>query len=156
MNANTIRRILRRDGSLIGEFPGADIREAMINAVATRADLRGADLRGAHLGRADLGGANLGGADLGGAYLGRAKASVARPALQLGPIGSRADWLLAIQTNKGIQVRAGCWAGDLDAFAVRVRERHGENVHAREYAAAIELIRRHFELWPATREGGAA
>ena len=45
------------------------LREAVIEAVGSDADLRGADLRGADLGGADLGGANLRGADLGGADL---------------------------------------------------------------------------------------
>ena len=50
------------------------VREAVVEAVAKKADLGGAYLGGADLGGADLGGADLrwaylGGADLGGAYL---------------------------------------------------------------------------------------
>ena len=50
-------------------------REAILEAVEKKADLRsanlrGADLRSANLGGADLGGANLRGANLGGANLG--------------------------------------------------------------------------------------
>ena len=48
------------------------IKDAIVEAVAKRANLGGANLRGANLGGAYLRGANLGGADLGDAYLGGA------------------------------------------------------------------------------------
>jgi hypothetical protein len=56
-------------GAVLHRSEKDTIREALIEAVRARADLRGADLRGADLGGADLGGANLGGANLRGADL---------------------------------------------------------------------------------------
>jgi hypothetical protein len=67
------------DANLRGTYLGdADLRGADLGgadlggAYLGDADLRGANLGGANLGDANLGGANLGGADLGGAYLGDA------------------------------------------------------------------------------------
>ena len=59
---------------IIFEDNSNTIKDSVINAINSDADLgdadlRGADLRGANLGGADLGGADLRGADLRGAYL---------------------------------------------------------------------------------------
>jgi hypothetical protein len=127
------------------DLTGADLRSA---------DLRGAELTGANLSRANLSGAYLSGADLSGAYLSGAKLISQRPILQIGPIGSRADYLVAHLTDAGIRIAAGCWFGSRDEFAAAVAETHGDNVHAREYAAALQMIDAHAELWmpPATRQ----
>ena len=72
-----------------------------------RADLRGADLCDADLRRADLRGADL-------------------PAiiLQVGPIGSRKDYVVYNASNDNI--RCGCWndykGGTLEEFEARVEE----------------------------------
>ncbi|MCC7464437.1 MAG: pentapeptide repeat-containing protein [Gammaproteobacteria bacterium] len=148
------------DGADLG---GADLRGAYLRGAYLRgasrggADLGGANLRGAYLGGADLGGAYLGGAYLRGAYLGGAKTcdsdgtplvlTGSRPIIQIGPIGSRRDYLLAWITDRGVYVRAGCFWDTLNRFREAVAETHGEGVHAREYQAAIALIECHASLW---------
>ena len=81
------------------------------------ANLRDANLRNADLCDADLRNANLCGADLRGADL---------PAiiLQVGPIGSRKDYVVYNASNDNI--RCGCWndykGGTLAEFEARVEE----------------------------------
>ena len=117
---------------------GADLRGAY---------LRGADLRGADLGGAYLGGAYLRGADLGGADLGGKKLVGDRPVLQIGPIGSRDDYLLAFLTDQGVVIEAGCFEGSIEEFLEQLQQTHGTNEHAREYGAALALIHVHAQLW---------
>jgi pentapeptide repeat protein len=83
-------------------------------------DLRSADLRSA-----DLYGADLGGADLG-----------AHVILQIGPVGSRRDYL----TYCDGEVRTGCFAGTLAEFAAAVEQTHGGNEHGVAYHAAIAML----------------
>jgi hypothetical protein len=116
------------------------------------ADLSGAYLRGAYLSGADLSGAYLGGAYLRGAYLsgaqlGGKKLIGDRPVLQIGPIGSRADYLQAYITDEGVMVRSGCFFGTRCEFAAQVAETHGDNTHCKEYAAALAMIDAHAALW---------
>ena len=95
-------------------------------AVSAKAELRGSDLSGSNL-------------------------SGERPILQIGPIGSRADFLIAYLTDTGIMIRAGCWYGTRGEFAAAVVAEHDDNVHAREYRAALAMIDAHAALWtPAT------
>ena len=129
-----------------------------------RADLSGANLSGADLGRAnlsgaDLSGANLSGANLYGADLGRADLSGAdlggefgklvgdHPLLQIGPVGSRSDWVQAYMCENGVVIRTGCFFGFLPDFESAVAKTHGNNPHGREYAAAVTLIKAHAEIW---------
>ena len=134
------------------EAEGNTIKATVEKAISVRAylggaDLRGAYLRGAYLRGAYLGGADLGGADLGGAYLGVNKLIGKRPILQIGPLGSRYDYLIAYLTDAGIYITAGCFHGTRDEFAARVRETHGENEHGNEYAAALAMIDAHAKIW---------
>ena len=109
---------------------GANLRGAYLSG----ADLRGAYLSDADLRGADLRGADLRGADLRGAYLrGALKLSGYRPILQIGPIGSRADTLIAYITDDGPRI-------------------HGNSAHGVEYRAALALIDAHAEHWPADAE----
>ncbi|MFE8033821.1 pentapeptide repeat-containing protein [Thiohalocapsa marina] len=142
---------------------GADLGDAYLGGADLRgASLSGADLRGADLGGADLGGADLRGADLRGADLGGASLSGAnliganlrgatlvcdRPILQIGPIGSRADYLVAYLADVGVRIASGCFFGSLEEFRAAVAETHGDNIHGREYAAAIQMIEAHADLW---------
>src|SRR5579859_6040824 len=121
---------------------GADLRGADLRGADLRgADLRGADLRGADLRGADLRGANLRGADLRGAgEQEKLKLVGTRPTLSMGPLGSRADWLLAFLTDKGVWVRAGCFWGTLKDFASAVEKTHGTSKYGEEYYAAIAQI----------------
>ena len=96
----------------------ADLRNAdLCGAYLCGADLRNADLRGAYLCDAVLCGADLCGADLRNADL---------PAiiLQVGPIGSRKDYIVYDASNDSI--RCGCWndykGGTLAEFEARVEE----------------------------------
>ena len=127
---------------------GADLGGANLGG----ANLGGADLGGVNLGGADLGGVNLygadlGGADLGGANLGGKKLAGARPFIQIGPIGSRSDYLLAFITDKGVMIRAGCFFDTRDQFELQLAATHGMNEHGQEYMAALALIDAHAELW---------
>lgn len=117
--------------------------DAITQAVNNKTDLSSANLSGAYLGGANLGSANLSDANLGkhGKLIGK------RPILQIGPIGSRRDHLVAVLTNIGVYVRTGCFFGTLDAFRAACIETHGESVHGREYATAITMIEAHADLW---------
>ena len=127
---------------------GADLRGANLRG----ADLRGADLRGADLGGADLRGANLGGADLRGAKVGKggdeATLVGSRPVVQIGPIGSRNDWLLVFWCgDAGVRISAGCQKQISEAhFLKRLAYRHGEgdqaNIHAQHYIEALAFAKR--------------
>ena len=132
---------------------GADLRGANLRGADLRgANLRSANLRGADLRRANLYGANLGsadlyGADLRGADLGSRKLIGSRPFLQIGPIGSRCDYLQAFITDGALMIRAGCFFDTRDQFAFAVQATHGDNEHAQEYMAALALIDAHARLW---------
>ena len=128
---------------------GMTIRQTLEKATFAKADLYGADLRGADLYDADLYDADLRGANLGGANLGGKKLAGARPFIQIGPIGSRSDYLLAFITDKGVMIRAGCFFNTRDQFELQLTETHGDNQYAQEYRAALVLIDKHAELWPA-------
>jgi hypothetical protein len=147
------------DGALLygASLDGASLNRASLNGASLdRASLSGASLNGASLNMASLNGASLDRASLYGALLDdSSKTSGARPVFQIGPIGSRSSYLIAFVTKQGIRIRAGCWFGTLEAFAERMAEVHKDTVHGREYAAAIEMIRKHAELWPADRKGKA-
>ena len=124
---------------------GANLRDAYLSG----ANLRGAYLSGANLSGAYLSGAYLRGADLRGANLsGEVRLIGARPVVQVGPIGSRSDWLIAYLTDGGIRIDAGCQRQiTREAFEARVSDTHGDNQHAREYRAALTYIDAHAAIW---------
>ena len=113
----------------------------------SRADLTRANLYGANLTRANLYGANLSGANLDGANLDGALLVGERPIFQIGPIGSRCAYFMAYLTSEGVKLRAGCFFGTVDEFTAKLSEEHGDNVHAKEYRAALDLIHHHAGLW---------
>jgi len=113
------------------DLPGADLREADLRW----ANLRGANLWGANLWGAKLSGANLRGANLSGANLGDAVV------LQIGPIGSRKDYLVYVRADGAETVSTGCYQGGLDAFEAKVEQTHGNNQHGRAYRAVIAMLR---------------
>ena len=105
------------------DLRGADLR----NADLRNADLCGADLCGANLRDADLRDADLRGADLRNADLRNADlcgADLPAIVLQVGPIGSRKDYVVYNASNDNI--RCGCWndykGGTLAEFEARVEE----------------------------------
>ena len=123
---------------------GANLARANL----ARANLDGAYLDGANLDRANLAWANLARANLAGAYL-----LGDRPIIQIGPIGSRSDYFVAFITDAGPLLRTGCFSGTIEEFEQALEDTHGDNVHAKEYRAALAMIRAHAELWtPATNE----
>ena len=141
-----------RGANLYGaDLYGANLYGANLRAANLRgADLGDADLRAANLGGANLRAANLGGANLRGADLGDAgKLTGDRPYFAVGPIGSRQDVLAAFLTEKGVYLRAGCFFGTVEEFRDKLQGEHGDNVHAVEYRAALQLVLAHYEAWPA-------
>ena len=165
---------VKRDADLRGaNLSDADLRGANLRgANLSDADLRGAYLRGADLSDADLSDANLSGADLSdanlrGANLRGANLSGAdlsddlklvgdRPYFQLGPIGSELRTFEAFITDHGLRLRAGCFFGTRDEFVAKLNKTHGNNIHAREYTAALSLIDAHCELWTPETESKEA
>ena len=124
------------------------LRAALEIGVKRGANLSGADLGGADLGGANLSDANLSGANLSGAYLsGDLRLIGDRPCFQLGPIGSGLRIFEAYITNQGLRLWTGCFFGTRDEFVERLNKTHGNNIHAREYTAALSLIDAHCELW---------
>ena len=113
-----------RNANLCGaNLRGADLCGANLrDADLCGANLRDADLRGANLRNADLRGADLRGADLCGANL--RDADLPAIILQVGPIGSRKDYVVYNASNDNI--RCGCWndykGGTLAEFEARVEE----------------------------------
>lgn len=69
--------------------------------------------------------------------------------LTVGPTGSRNDITTFFRTKDlKIGVTCGCFRGDIDAFAEKVRQTHGDNEHAKRYMAAIELAKVSIDLTP--------
>jgi len=133
------------------DLSGADLSRAnlsradLFGAYLSRANLSRANLFGANLSRANLFGANLSGADLFGADLSRAKGL--KDILQIGPIGSRKSYLLALKLDDGkIEIKTGCFSGTIGEFEEQVREKHKDNEHGEAYKMAVSLIKLRFGL----------
>ena len=70
--------------------------------------------------------------------------------MTLGPIGSRCGFTTFFRSkNLEIGVSCGCFRGNIEAFAEKVKETHGENEYAKRYMAAIELAKACIDLMPA-------
>ena len=126
-------------------------RAYLARANLARANLAGANLAGAYLARANLDGANLAGANLAGAKIKDDCTLIGqRPIFQIGPIGSRCAYFAAYITDKGLRFDAGCQRQiTREVFEERLQDSHGDNLHAKEYKAALALIDIHAELWSA-------
>ena len=116
---------------------GMVMRLTLEKAVKDRASLVGARLDGARLDGASLVGALIFGKKLIGP----------RPIFQIGPIGSRSDYFISYTTDAGIMLKAGCFTGTIGEFEAELTEEHGDNNHAQEYRAALELIKTHATIW---------
>ena len=126
----------------------------LVRASLTGANLAGANLTGANLAGANLTGANLPLADLADANLAGAKVGSeavlvgSRPVVQIGPIGSRNDWLTVFWCgDAGVRISAGCQKQISEAhFLKRLAYRHGEgdqaNIHAQHYIEALAFAKR--------------
>ena len=96
--------------------------------------------------------ANLGGANLGGAKVGQdgdeATLVGSRPVMQIGPIGSRNDWLAVFWCgDAGVRISTGCQQQITEEyFLERLAEAHGEgeqaNIHAQHYIEALAFAKR--------------
>ena len=133
---NTIKETLLEAIKSDADLGGAYLGDADLGG----ANLRGADLGGAYLRGADLRGADLRGADLRGAYLGGAKIKD-KGILLIGNIGSRCDCTTIYNTDKGIYVKCGCFFGTIDEFVAKVKETHKGNEHERDYLAMVEFAK---------------
>ena len=127
----------RWTGAVLYSGEHADVKEAVEAAVKAGANLRGAD----------LGGANLDGAKV-GAGDDEAALAGSRPIVQIGPIGSRNDWLLVFWCgDAGVRISTGCQQQITEAyFLERLAEAHGEgeqaNIHAQHYIEALAFAKR--------------
>ena len=69
--------------------------------------------------------------------------------LTIGPIGSRNDTTTFFRTKSlEIYVKCGCFNGNIEAFAEKVKATHGENEHAKRYMLAVELAKACIDLTP--------
>ncbi|MCM1223149.1 MAG: hypothetical protein NC548_52730, partial [Lachnospiraceae bacterium] len=44
-----------------------------------------------------------------------------------------------------IHVSCGCFSGTIPEFEAKVKETHGDSKYAKEYLAAVEVVKIHFE-----------
>ncbi len=122
---------------------GADLSRAILYKV----DLRNADLRYADLMSTDLRDANLTGANLTGANLRSANLSSADlgdvKVIQLGPLGSRHDYLVVKQFADGsTEAMTGCFRGSLQELETVMQQTHAEHPqYLVEYTAALAYCR---------------
>lgn len=72
--------------------------------------------------------------------------------MQIGPIGSREDTLIAFLTDDGVYLRTGCFWGTIKKFRSNLAETHKQNEHEKEYLAALELVVIHAKLWTPKQE----
>ena len=137
-------------GELLFEYESENntLKKTLEAAIKSKANLFGAnlyraDLSGANLYRADLSGADLFGANLYRADLSGAKGI--KDILQIGPIGSRKDYLIALKLDDGnIEIRAGCFVGSIKNFMEAVKKTHGKNDHGKAYKLAMDLVKLRF------------
>ena len=137
------RHALEKATAARANLDGANLARAYL----ARANLDGAYLAGANLDGANLDGASLVRANLDGAYLVRAILVGKRPIFQIGPIGSRCSYFTAYLTTEGVKLRTGCFFGTFEEFTEKLSKEHGDNDHAKEYQAALALIKVHADLW---------
>ena len=78
---------------------------------------------------------------------GNARVSGQKAWLLVGPIGSRFGFTTFFARKDGkIGVSCGCFGGDIDMFAAKVKKTHGDNEHGKMYALAIEMAKQHIVL----------
>ena len=147
----------RRNGEVLYSGEHESLREAVEAAVSADANLAGANLAGANLANAYLARANLARANLADANLANAKVGSgddesalvgSHPIVQIGPIGSRNDWLLVFCCgDAGVRISTGCQQQITEAyFLERLADAHGEgeqaNIHAQHYLDALAFAKR--------------
>lgn len=71
------------------------------------------------------------------------------------PIGSRNDALTFTRDKNGrIFAKVGCFIGGIDEFRAKVKETHGENVHAKAYLLAAQLAEERIDTTPIEDDKG--
>jgi hypothetical protein len=55
-------------------------------------------------------------------------------------------------TDKGLRIEAGCFFGDREEFVAQLAGEHGDNIHGREYTAALAFIDAHVAIWTPAAE----
>ena len=69
--------------------------------------------------------------------------------IAIAPIGSRDDSITFTRDKKGgIFVSVGCFMGTLAEFREKVKETHGENIHAKAYLLAAQLAETRIDTTP--------
>jgi hypothetical protein len=127
----------RWNGEVLYSGEHASLKEAVEAAVKAGANLAGANLRGANLGGAKVGQDGD-----------EATLVGSRPVMQIGPIGSRNDWLLVFWCgDAGVRISAGCQRQITESyFLERLADAHGEgeqaNIHAQHYIEALAFAKR--------------
>lgn len=67
--------------------------------------------------------------------------------LVIGPIGSRNDYTTFFRgKDEKIYVRCGCFTENINEFAEKVKETHGDNHHGKIYKLAIEMAKEQIEV----------
>jgi len=66
------------------------------------------------------------------------------PFIRVNNIGSRGDGCQIFNFTDGLYVRCGCWAGSVEDFVTRVKERHAGTVHERTYLLAVAMAKSQF------------
>ena len=152
----------RRNGEVLYSGEHESLREAVEAAVSADASLADASLADANLAGANLANAYLANAYLARANLARANLADAKvgsgddesalvgshPIVQIGPIGSRNDWLLVFCCgDAGVRISTGCQQQITEAyFLERLADAHGEgeqaNIHAQHYLEALAFAKR--------------
>jgi uncharacterized protein YjbI with pentapeptide repeats len=131
---------VKSGADLIGaDLSGANLSRAYLSgADLSRADLRGADLSGAELSRAYLSGAYLSRADLRGAHLSDAKGII-----RVGP--ALDGWeFFGVKHETGVMIKAGCrWFSTTDARDHWTKTRAGTPIGA-ERLRFVDFIEAHF------------
>jgi hypothetical protein len=133
---------------------GCSLRAAdLARADLTRAILAGADFTNTNftdaiLAQADIARADFKNARLSGAILDAGERLVgSRPIFQIGPLGSRSDYLIAYLTDRGLRLRTGCFFGSREEFDEKLKKTHENNDYAKDYRAALRLIDAHAGIW---------
>ena len=57
-------------------------------------------------------------------------------------LGSRKSVMTAYKHKDGIMIGTGCWLGWIDDFEKEVNRVHGDNNHGKDYAIALEYVRK--------------
>lgn len=74
----------------------------------------------------------------------RARVKKTTDCVVLGPIGSRNAMITGYKHKGKLFVGTGCFIGSATDFEKKVKERHGENEHAKQYTLALKYLRERF------------